>query len=149
MENRIRVLLVDDNNEFLEGISDWLAGGTKVDVVGRAYTGEEALLEVKRLTPDLVLTDFAMPDMNGFEVARKIKMEPDAPKVLIVTFHDSESLQLEAFAAGADGVVDKASVIEHLLPAILKLFPENAHERSLRMKQRLSSKPSPLRDIEE
>jgi DNA-binding NarL/FixJ family response regulator len=132
MTSRIRVLLVDDNDEFLEGISDWLNATANLEVVGRADNGERALQEVQRLTPDLVLTDFSMSDMNGFEVARKIKMEPDAPKVLIVSFHDSESLQLEAFAAGADGMVDKASVIEQLLPAILKLFPEHARERSAR-----------------
>lgn len=147
MASRLRALLVDDNNEFLDGISAWIDGGTKLEVVGRADSGELALLEVKRLAPDLVLTDFSMSDMNGFELARKIKMEQDAPKVLIVSFHDSESLRLEAFAAGADGLVDKASVIEQLMPAILKLFPEHADERSLRIKQRLLSKPGRPRDL--
>jgi DNA-binding NarL/FixJ family response regulator len=89
-----------------------------------------------------------MSDMNGFEVARKIKMEQDAPKVLIVSFHDSESLRLEAFAAGADGLVDKASVIEQLMPAILKLFPEHADERSLRaIKNRPKGERGSSRDV--
>ncbi len=134
MTNRIRVLLVDDNDGYLQGVSTWLRGGAMLEIVGRARTGEEALLQVERLSPDLVLTDLSMSGMNGFEVARQIKMKPDAPRVIVVTFHDSEALRLEAFAAGADGLVDKAQVTERLMPVIHSMFPEQTHERSQRAK---------------
>jgi DNA-binding NarL/FixJ family response regulator len=140
----IRVLLVDDNDSYLQGLSTWLTRGAKLDIVGRARTGEDALLQVESLSPDLVLTDLSMSGMNGIEVARQIKTQPDAPKVIVVTFHDSETLRLEAFAAGADGLVDKAKVTERLMPAIRQLFPSLAETGQ----KSVSSKPSPQRDLE-
>ena len=159
MASRIRVLLVDDNDSYLQGMSTWLTGGTRLEIVGRARTGEDALLQVESLSPDLVLTDLSMPGMNGFEVARQIKMRPDAPRVIMVTFHDSETLRLEAFAAGADGLVDKAKVTERLIPVIRSLFPEDDEQlspkraasgpgRGKTIKQRLSSKPGSPQDLE-
>jgi len=142
--SRIRVLLIDDNDSYLQGVSAWLTEGAKVDIVGRARTGEDALLLVESLSPNLVLTDLSMSGINGFEVARQIKMRPDAPKVIVVTFHDSETLRHEAFAAGADGVVDKAKVTERLMPVIRQLFPKRAETGP----QRTSSKPGPPRDLE-
>jgi len=160
MKSRIRVLLVDDNDDFLQGLSTWLTEDAKLDIVGRAGTGEDALLQVESLSPDLVLTDLSMPGMNGFEVARQIKMRPNAPRVILVTFHDSETLRLEAFAAGADGLVDKAKVTERLIAVIRSLFHGEEHaglfpERAVSgsgkgktIKQRLSKKPGSPPDLE-
>ena len=159
MKSRIRVLLVDDNDDYLQGLSTWLTEDAKLDIVGRAGTGEDALLQVETLSPDLVLTDLSMPGMNGFEVARQIKMRPDAPNVILVTFHDSETLRLEAFAAGADGLVDKAKVTERLIPVIRSLFPDDAQifpERAVAgtgreetiKQRRLSRKPGSPQDLE-
>jgi DNA-binding NarL/FixJ family response regulator len=159
MKSRIRVLLVDDNDDYLQGMSAWLTEGARLDIVGRARTGEDALLQVESLSPDLVLTDLSMQGMNGFEVARQIKMRPGAPRVVMVTFHDSETLRLEAFAAGADGLVDKAKVTERLIPVIRSLFPDEDEQlfpkragtgpdRGKTIEPRLSSKPGPPRDFE-
>ena len=150
---------MDDNDNYLQGMSTWLTEDAKLDIVGRARTGEEALLQVETLSPDLVLTDLSMPGMNGFEVARQIKMKTGAPSVILVTFHDSETLRLEAFAAGADGLVDKAKVTERLIPVIRSLFPDDEQlfpkrttvgsERGETIKQRrLSRKPGSPQDLE-
>lgn len=131
--SRIRVLLVDDNDEFLARISAWLDGWPWLEVVGQVGSGEAAIFEANRLAPDLVLTDLCMPGMNGIEVARRLKRKPDGPRVIVVTFYASASLRSEAIAAGADGLLDKADVTECLMPSIRSMFPnDDTHERSFR-----------------
>jgi len=126
--NRIQVLLVDDNEGFADGVSDWLGNDAGLEVVGSAKSGQDALELVDRLTPDLVLTDLTMPDMNGFEVTRRIKSRKDAPRVVVMTLHESETARTEAWSAGADGFVAKAMVMEQLMSVIEELFPDRARK---------------------
>jgi DNA-binding NarL/FixJ family response regulator len=126
---RIRVLLVDDNDDFLDGLSAWLAHDPRLDIVGRAHSGPDAILAVPRLRPDLVLMDVSMPDMNGFEATRQIKSNPNAPLVVLIAFHDSRAARLEAWAAGADGFVAKAETTERLMPVVRDLLQrQERHE---------------------
>jgi DNA-binding NarL/FixJ family response regulator len=119
---RIRVLLVDDNDDFLDGLSAWLAHDPRLDIVGRAHSGPEAIDAVRRLLPGLVLMDVSMPDMNGFEATRQIKSHPRAPLVVLIAFHDSQTARLEAWAAGADGFVAKSETTERLMPVLRDLL---------------------------
>lgn len=120
--SRVRVLLVDDNDDFLDGVSAWLAHEPQLEIAGRAHTGRKALEQVDLLRPDLVLMDVTVPDMNGFEAARRIKSRDAAPLVVLLAFHDSQTAQLEAWAAGADAFVDKAEVTERLMPIVRELI---------------------------
>lgn len=113
--SRIRVLLVDNNRSFLEGVAAWMVGEEGIDVVGKAHSGQVAIDQVNQLNPDLVLTDGTMPGMDGFEATRRIKSNPGAPLVVLMTFHDSEAARNEAWAAGADGFLAKADVTSSLL----------------------------------
>lgn len=124
--SRIQVLLVDDNEGFSDGVSDWLGSSPGLDVVGSAHSGQEALDLVAQFAPDLVLTDLTIPDMNGFEVTRRIKESPGAPRVVVVSLHESETARMEAWSAGADGFVAKARVMDELMPVIRELFPDLA-----------------------
>ena len=116
------MLLVDDNDDFLDGVSAWLTHEPQIKIAGRAHNGTRALEQVERLGPDLVLMDVTMPDMNGFEVARRIKSRDAAPLVVLLAFHDSHTAQLEAWAAGADGFVAKAEITERLMPIVRELI---------------------------
>jgi DNA-binding NarL/FixJ family response regulator len=119
---RWRVLLVDENDDFLDGLAAWLAKMPGIEVIGRAHSGDEAKDRVLRLAPDLVLADVSLPDMSGFELTRCVKAMRPAPVVLLMAFHDSRAVVLAAFAAGAAGCVSKAEVTEHLVPAITQLL---------------------------
>ena len=120
--DEVRVLLVDDNDDFLAGAASWLATDPELELVGTARSGLEALDEVERLKPDLVLMDVTMPDVSGFDATRRIKAAEDSPRVILLTLHHSEVAREEATAAGADGYVAKNEVTEQLLPTIRELL---------------------------
>lgn len=120
--SRIRVLLVDENDDFLDGVTDLLAGDARLELAGKAHSGREALEQVERLAPDLVLMDAAIPDLNGFEVTRQIRSRPDAPLTILLTFYESTAARLEAWAAGASGFVCKAEIAQKLMPVLQGLI---------------------------
>lgn len=103
-----RVLVVDDSEEFREAAAAWISSQTSLELVGTARDGQEALDEVERTRPSLVLMDAFMPGMDGFEATRRIKSRPDAPFVVILSVHDGETMEREAWAAGADAFVAKS-----------------------------------------
>jgi DNA-binding NarL/FixJ family response regulator len=120
--SRARVLLVGGNEVFLDGVAAWVAPAARLEVVGRAHTGSEALECVETLRADVVLMDVTLPDMSGFETTRRIKARPGAPLVVLLSFHDSQATRLEAWAAGADGFVPKPDTADSLLPLVAKLL---------------------------
>lgn len=147
----IRILLVDDNNDFLDGVTAWLEGRTAFELVGKSRSGQEALDQIDLLSPDLVLMDVAMSGMNGFECTRRIRSRQGAPAVILLTFHESHAARLEAWSAGAEGLIDKARVTEQLPTLVRQLFPKQAASglgRGETIKASLASKPGPARDLE-
>ena len=115
---RARTLLVSINDDFLDGVADWVADDARIEVVGRAHHGSQALQRAGSLRAELVLVDVTLPDMSGFEFARRIKSRPGAPLVILLSFHDSHAARVEARAAGADGFVSKSEMADRLLPLI-------------------------------
>lgn len=117
----MRVLVVDDNPQFASAATRFLSLVLDVQVVGQARTGREALDEVDRLHPDLVLMDVAMPDMDGLEATRRIKRTLAPPRIIVLTLHDGAEYRSAARRAGADGFVSKQDFGTALLPAIADL----------------------------
>ncbi len=124
--DRIRILLVDDNADFVGGVSALLAAVDHVEVVGVARSGRQAIEEVQRLRPDLVLTDGTMPEMDGFEATRQIKSKTGAPLVILMTFYDGAAVRREAAAAGADGFIAKSDVTRRLPTMIRELVNDRS-----------------------
>lgn len=122
----IRVLLVDDSPEFLKSACGFLALQPSLQVVGSASSGAEALKQIQALAPDLVLMDWAMPEMSGVETARLIKAQEDAPRVIILTMYDLPYYRTAAKIAGADGFITKLEWSKQLMPLIHQLFCEAA-----------------------
>jgi DNA-binding NarL/FixJ family response regulator len=120
----IRIILVDDSPEFLESAAHFLSIQPSIQIVGRALSGTEALEQAARLQPDLVLVDWAMPEMNGLEAARCLKAQPAAPRVIVLTLYDTPRYRAAAQAAGTDGFVNKADFGAQLMPLIHKLFAQ-------------------------
>lgn len=122
---QIRVLLVDDSDVFLHVEERWLSKDPRVQVVGRTDSGQKAVEQVTRLSPDLVLMDVTIADMDGLETARRIKAQSGAPRIVLVTIETNPALRTEAHAIQVDGYLAKAQMSTHLLPLIQKLFPDS------------------------
>jgi len=111
----IRLLVVDDHKLFREGLTALLDAAPETAVVGEAGTGVEAVAQAKELTPDVVLMDIQMPEMNGVEATRRILADlPDTGIIMLTMLEDDDSL-FAAMRAGARGYVlkgaDKAEVL--------------------------------------
>jgi DNA-binding NarL/FixJ family response regulator len=118
----LTVLLVDDSWAFLGSAEHFLSMEPNLQVVGYATTGLEALDQIGRLRPDLVLMDVAMPRMNGLAATRRLKEKPDAPRIIMLTVHNLAEYRRAAAEAGADGFLAKSEFGCQLLPLIRKLF---------------------------
>jgi len=112
------MLLVAGNDAFLDGVVNWVTRDAQFEVVGRTHAGSHALEQIEALGAELVLVDVTLPDMSGFEVARRIKSRAGAPLVILLSFHDNQAARLEAAAAGADGFVAKSDMTECLTPLV-------------------------------
>jgi two-component system, LytTR family, response regulator len=89
---RIRTLVVDDEPLAREGVRMLLGGDPEIDVVGEAGNGPQALEQLRRLRPDLVMLDVQMPELNGFEVLARLAPDP-LPAVIFVTAYDRYALR--------------------------------------------------------
>jgi DNA-binding NarL/FixJ family response regulator len=108
--NRIKVLIADDHREFRKIVHDFLDRLTNVTVVGEATNGNEAVKNMEKFNPDVVLMDISMPLMNGLEATRIIKLRWPETKVLITTNHDDPIYRKQALEARADGFILKNSL---------------------------------------
>ena len=122
----MRVLLVDDNERFLEALIKYVKTFPFVTIVGKASSGEEAVRFCHKLSPDLVLMDIKMPGMNGFEATNRIKSLKNPPRVLLLSFNDNPEYRNESLNSGADGYLAKSEISSGLLRQISSIFPINS-----------------------
>lgn len=108
--NTIKVLLADDHQEFRKVVHEFLDRLPNISVVGEAENGKEAVDQVERLVPDLVVMDISMPVQSGLEATRIIKQRWPMTKVLIATIHDDPLYRLQAQEAKADGFLLKSEL---------------------------------------
>jgi two-component system, NarL family, response regulator NreC len=114
----IRVFLVDDHVLFRAGLNALLATDESLCVVGEVGSGEEAVAEVERLRPDVVLMDLALPGMDGLEATRRITAQGGGTKVLVLTAH-AEGEHLRAILeAGGSGYLTKDRTGREMFEAI-------------------------------
>jgi DNA-binding NarL/FixJ family response regulator len=115
----IRVLIVDDHRQFAEALMTMLDADDRIEVIGHAQNGAEAIRLVSSLLPDVVLMDIMMPEMDGIEATRIIRQRVESPCVLILTGSDVPGDYERALNAGAAGYVTKDGSAADLLGAIL------------------------------
>jgi len=114
----IRLLLVDDQTLFREGLTTLLAAQPDLEVVGEAANGEEALRLAAAVHPDVVLMDLRMPILDGVEATRRLHtLQPNTHVIVLTTFAEDEAV-FDGLRAGAVGYLLKDASIEHLLEAI-------------------------------
>lgn len=115
---KIKVLLAEDHTIVRKGIRSLLADDPKIEVVGEAEDGREAVEKVVSLSPDIVLMDITMPNLNGLEATRQIKKQFPEVKVLMLTMYTNEAYIFQVLQAGASGYLVKQSAPAELLSAI-------------------------------
>ena len=115
-----RVLLADDHAALREALSELLADAT--DLVGQARDGRELVESARRLSPDVVVTDMAMPQMNGLDAMRQLKAEGSTARFIVLTVDRDPHVAKEAIRAGASGYVFKQAAGEELLDAIRRVM---------------------------
>jgi DNA-binding NarL/FixJ family response regulator len=113
----IRVLLADDHRMLREGLRRSLED-EGFDVVGEADNGAQAVHLARELTPDVVLMDVSMPEMDGVEATRLIRAEETPTRVLMLTMHADKDVLAEAIRAGASGYLVKDCSTEEVAEAV-------------------------------
>ena len=116
----IRILLVDDQALVRAGFRMILDAEPEMEVVGEASDGREAVDQAEALSPDVVLMDIRMPELDGLEATRRILSTEngEAPRILMLTTFDLDEYVYEALRAGASGFLLKDTPPEQLVGAI-------------------------------
>jgi len=121
VEGPVRLIVVDDHPVVRDGIKGMLAHDDRIEVVGEAGDGVEALAQVRRLDPDLVLMDLRMPGGDGVSAIRALReLSGDRPRILVLTTYDTDRDIYTAIDAGADGYLLKATSRAELVDAVLQ-----------------------------
>jgi DNA-binding NarL/FixJ family response regulator len=117
---KVRVLLADDHEEILARVRTTL--GEEFEVVGAVKNGRDAVIEVQRLDPDVLVIDISMPVLNGLQAASRVRSTNPRTKVVFLTVHEDRDFVAAALSAGAVGYVTKSQLTTDLAPAIREAF---------------------------
>jgi DNA-binding NarL/FixJ family response regulator len=114
--SRIRVLLADDHETVLARVRTIL--GEEFDIVGAVSNGLDAVAEVWRLDPDVLVIDISMPILDGLQAASRLQAGNCRTKTVFLTVHKDHDFVSAAISVGALGYVTKSDVTTDLVPAI-------------------------------
>jgi DNA-binding NarL/FixJ family response regulator len=121
MENKLKVLLVDDHALVRRGFRRMLEDEPTFQVVGEASDGLEAVERAEQLQPDVIVMDCALPQINGIEASRRILAKKPKTSILMLSMHSEDTLIRQALEAGAKGYVLKNAMDLDLVSAIKKV----------------------------
>jgi two-component system response regulator NreC len=117
-----KILIADDNAIVRTGLRTLLQAEPSLELVGEAAGGIEAIEKVAATSPDILLLDVSMPDLDGIAVTKKLKPAFPELRILILTIHEDEALVREAIKAGASGYILKRAAESELVSAISVLM---------------------------
>jgi len=123
---KITVLLADDHTVVRQGLRILLEAEDDMEVVGEAETGRQAVQMSKKLRPDVIVLDVAMPVLNGLEATRQIRHEAPQTKVLILSSYSDDEYVRQLIEEGAIGYLAKQTAANDLLKAIREAVKGNA-----------------------
>ncbi|MDE2983368.1 MAG: response regulator transcription factor [Gemmatimonadota bacterium] len=141
--------MVDDHKVVRAGLKAMLELSGRIDVVGEASSGEEAVDKARMLEPDIVIMDLAMPGMGGVQATRRITELGLEARILVLTIHDDDEFLVPALDAGAAGFLNKSVADTDLMGAIEAIvrghsyLPRRAAALLARRKRQGESKSQP------
>lgn len=134
----INVMLVDDHGLVRTGIKRLLNDVSGIEVVAEAENGEQAIRQVRKQSPDVILMDISMPGIGGLEATRKISQVLPDVKIIAVTIHDDDPFPARLLEAGAAGYLTKGCDVREIISAIRSVHlgkqyitPDIAHKLAL------------------
>jgi two-component system NarL family response regulator len=113
---RLRLVLADDHRMLREALAEMLAKEPDLEIAGEAGSAREALEQVEKLRPDVLVLDIGLPDISGIEVARRLRFSKT--KVLMLSAYADKRFVREALKAGAAGYVSKGAAGDDLASAV-------------------------------
>ena len=117
-KKKIRVLIVDDHHLVRAGIVSLLSRHKDIEIVGEAANGMEAVQQAKATSPDIVLMDITMPEMDGIRAAQEISTLSRSIRVLMLTQYEQEEYIKRVMHSGVSGYILKTSLVDDLTTAI-------------------------------
>ena len=121
VQDRIRVLIADDHRLFGQALEAILATDDRLEVVGHAWDGSEAVQLALSVKPEVILMDISMPIMDGFQATKQIRKQRPHARILMLTGSNSRIDVDRARKAGAAGYVTKDRIAAELIDAILEV----------------------------
>jgi len=115
---KLKIILADDHKIVRDGLRTLLARNSEITVAGEAENGRATVQLAKKISPDIVIIDVAMPDLNGIEATRQIVAENPGIKVIAVSMHSDRRFVSEMLKAGAAAYLSKDYVFDELETAI-------------------------------
>ena len=114
----IKVFLADDHAVVRDGLQALLEGEPDISVVGIASNGRDAVRQIQKFDPDVVVMDIAMPELNGIEATARICEARPSIRVIILSMHDTSEHVFQALKAGARGYLIKESAGKEVIAAV-------------------------------
>ncbi len=121
MMSNLRILIADDHDLMRRGLKALVESHPGWQVCDEAQTGREAIEKAAQLTPDVVILDISMPELNGLEAARSIRKASPNTEILILSMHYSDQLIRDILKAGVHGYILKSDSDRDLISALEKL----------------------------
>lgn len=122
MQHHIKIIVADDHQMFIDGISSILSGVEEIQIVAQAINGTEVLDVLQKYETDVILLDINMPKMNGLDTLRKLRKDFPEVQVLMLTMYNTREYISQVIGAGAKGYILKNTGKEELLLAINTVY---------------------------
>jgi DNA-binding NarL/FixJ family response regulator len=128
----IRTVLADDHKLFCDGLERVLNDSGHFQIIQKFYNGHTLLEKIQVHNPELLIIDVEMPNINGFDVIKRIRLNNSIAKIVVLSMHEETVFSQEAFMLGADAYLNKSMESMHLIDSLLKtcegakLFPPAA-----------------------
>ena len=127
MAKSIKVLIAEDHDVVREGLKILIRSDPSLEIAGEADSGRSAVRLAKKLQPDVVLMDLAMPRGNGLDAARDIRVQVPDSKILVLSAYKDEDTLQKVLDAGVSGYMTKHSAADELLTAIREVGKGNRY----------------------